>query len=238
MQDIGRNIRDTRLAQKITQDELAEKLFVSRQTVSNYETGRTRPDIDTLLRIAEVLAVDAEALLYGSSAVQTRQREKKKLLIACVILAGLGLLCAVVSRLDLSGRQHYMLGISALPEFIFRPCLLLLLGWSLLQGASLLPKAKLPRYHAKYVYRTAAVTVLIYFLLILPFCIGILALNWQAWQHMSGAEGAYIQKFYIPVVNEFAAFAARHTDLLQGAFLPLGALLWLSGGKNKTADFQ
>ena len=39
MRDIGKNIRDLRIVQNLTQDQLAEKLFVTRQTVSNYENG-------------------------------------------------------------------------------------------------------------------------------------------------------------------------------------------------------
>ena len=45
MRDIGKNIRDLRKRQNMTQDELAARLFVTRQTVSNYEIGRTRPDV-------------------------------------------------------------------------------------------------------------------------------------------------------------------------------------------------
>ena len=55
MRDIGKNIRDLRVKQNMTQDELAEKLFVTRQTVSNYETGRSRPDVEMLASIAEAL---------------------------------------------------------------------------------------------------------------------------------------------------------------------------------------
>ncbi len=39
MANVGKNIRILRTRKKMTQDALAEKLFVSRQTVSNYETG-------------------------------------------------------------------------------------------------------------------------------------------------------------------------------------------------------
>ena len=45
MRDIGKNIRQLRTAKNMTQDELAEKLFVTRQTVSNYEPGKSRPDV-------------------------------------------------------------------------------------------------------------------------------------------------------------------------------------------------
>ena len=39
MANVGKNIRWLRNEKRMTQDELAEKLFVSRQTISNYETG-------------------------------------------------------------------------------------------------------------------------------------------------------------------------------------------------------
>lgn len=45
MRDIGKNIRTLREKKGMTQEELAQALFVTRQTVSNYETGRSRPDI-------------------------------------------------------------------------------------------------------------------------------------------------------------------------------------------------
>ena len=66
MRDIGKNIRTARVRAGMTQDELAEQLHVSRQTVSNYETSRFRPDIDMLFSIAEALGMDVSALLYGS----------------------------------------------------------------------------------------------------------------------------------------------------------------------------
>ena len=39
MRDIGKNIRTLREKKGMTQEELAQALFVTRQTVSNYETG-------------------------------------------------------------------------------------------------------------------------------------------------------------------------------------------------------
>ena len=53
MRDIGKNIRELRLRAGFSQDELAERLFVTRQTVSNYENGRTRPDVEQILHLAE-----------------------------------------------------------------------------------------------------------------------------------------------------------------------------------------
>ena len=39
MANVGKQIKKLRMARSMTQDDLAERLFVSRQTVSNYETG-------------------------------------------------------------------------------------------------------------------------------------------------------------------------------------------------------
>ena len=50
---------------KLTQEELAEKLSVTRQAISNYETGKTQPDIETLNKIASILEVSVEELIYG-----------------------------------------------------------------------------------------------------------------------------------------------------------------------------
>ena len=52
----------------MTQDELAQKLFVTRQTVSNYENGKSRPDVEMLDRIAQMLETDIVTLIYGPTA--------------------------------------------------------------------------------------------------------------------------------------------------------------------------
>ena len=74
MRDIGKNIRDLRKRQNMTQDELAARLFVTRQTVSNYENGRTRPDVEQILRLAEIFGTDANAVLYGPPVPESRRR--------------------------------------------------------------------------------------------------------------------------------------------------------------------
>ena len=55
MRDIGKNIRTLRTRRGLSQDQLAEALHVTRQTVSNYETGRSRPDVEMLTALAEAL---------------------------------------------------------------------------------------------------------------------------------------------------------------------------------------
>ena len=63
---VGKNIKNFRAEKGLTQEELAEKLAVTRQAVSNWETEKTQPDIDTLQKIAQVLEVSVEEIIYGS----------------------------------------------------------------------------------------------------------------------------------------------------------------------------
>ena len=65
MRDIGIHIQQARQNKNMTQEDLAQAIHTTRQTVSNYETGRSRPDADTLVLLAQVLEVPAETLLYG-----------------------------------------------------------------------------------------------------------------------------------------------------------------------------
>lgn len=65
MRDIGKNIRQAREKKGYNQEELAQLLFVTRQTVSNYETGRSRPDVETLVKLSQLLDVEVTDLIYG-----------------------------------------------------------------------------------------------------------------------------------------------------------------------------
>ena len=62
---VNENIKIFRERKNFTQAELADKLCVTRQAVSNWENGKTEPDIDMLNKIASVLEVSVEELIYG-----------------------------------------------------------------------------------------------------------------------------------------------------------------------------
>lgn len=55
--DVGAKIKTLRKGRKLTQEQLAEKLGITRATVSNYEVGRRYPHIAELKRIAEYFGV-------------------------------------------------------------------------------------------------------------------------------------------------------------------------------------
>ena len=60
MADVGKMIKKLREEANMTQDNLAEKMNVTRQAVSNWENGKTSPDIDTLFRLSQVFNVSIE----------------------------------------------------------------------------------------------------------------------------------------------------------------------------------
>ena len=63
--DIGTRIRAARRERGLTQDELAEQVGVSRSAVAQWETGRTGQVTGNLSRIAGMLEVNVEYLMYG-----------------------------------------------------------------------------------------------------------------------------------------------------------------------------
>lgn len=58
--DIGLQIKKFREQQKISQEELALKIFVSRQTVSNWETNKSCPDIKSLITLSNIFNVSLD----------------------------------------------------------------------------------------------------------------------------------------------------------------------------------
>ena len=100
---IPKNIKRLRQQAGLTQEQLAEKLFVTRQTVSLWENGKTQPDVQTLERIAAVFQVDLMTVLYGGNRARTdddryRQRLIRWALVSFVLCGFLYLLQALASE--------------------------------------------------------------------------------------------------------------------------------------------
>jgi len=63
--ELSSQMKKYRAEAGLSQDALAEKIFVSRQTISNWETGKNYPDINSLLRMSEVFGISVDSLLKG-----------------------------------------------------------------------------------------------------------------------------------------------------------------------------
>ncbi len=102
MSKVSKNLKKIRTEKKLTQDALAEKLHVTRQAISNWENDKTKPDIESLEMLAEVLEVDIEELIYGEKKSviilqdKTKQKNRIKITLAVVgsifVASGLAIL--------------------------------------------------------------------------------------------------------------------------------------------------
>ncbi|MCR6516174.1 helix-turn-helix domain-containing protein [Clostridium sp. LY3-2] len=63
--EIGKQIKKHRTEIKLSQDGLAEKIFVSRQTISNWENNKNYPDIKSLLLLSSLFNVSLDVLVKG-----------------------------------------------------------------------------------------------------------------------------------------------------------------------------
>ncbi len=108
MSKISKNIKQLRTERNMSQTELAEKLFLTRQAVSSWENGRTQPDIQMLGKLRVIFDVSIEELLYGKKRNTTLELQKpscKGTLVTVFsvlgsLLVAVGLILIFVAVLD------------------------------------------------------------------------------------------------------------------------------------------
>lgn len=74
----GENLKTIRKTKGYTQEELAIKIHVVRQTISKWETGLSVPDADTLSKLADVLEINVSELLGSEIKEETDKNEIAK----------------------------------------------------------------------------------------------------------------------------------------------------------------
>ena len=85
---IGERIKESRKQKSLTQQELAEKLNVTRSAISNWEVGRNYPDLDLIIQISELFGITLDQLLKEDTAmVQKISTEQRKGVIRKRILS-------------------------------------------------------------------------------------------------------------------------------------------------------
>ena len=75
---IGQFLQTLRKEKGMTQEQLAERLGVARRTVSRWETGSNLPDLDLLIVLSDLYAVDLRELLNGERTQKTMDKELKE----------------------------------------------------------------------------------------------------------------------------------------------------------------
>ena len=98
--ELGKQIRLYRQEAQLSQEELADRVYVSRQTISNWENDKSYPDVNSLVLLSEVFHISLDKLIKGDidvmkEAIKKEEVEKMKqygtiytiLLIATVVVA-------------------------------------------------------------------------------------------------------------------------------------------------------
>lgn len=147
MRDLGKNIKSLREARGMTQDGFAALLHVTRQTVSNYENGRSQPDLDMLTEIARVLDTDVNALLGAASApgqadAAAEAVARKRAILRLAISGGLFLALMLVGIPLKEWADAQFRDFSAQPRIYmkiwFYPCVYAIGGWCGMQALEVL----------------------------------------------------------------------------------------------------
>lgn len=88
-------LQELRKSRGLTQEELAEELYVSRTAISKWESGRGYPSIDSLKEISRYFSVTIDDLLSGEKLLSIAEKEnKKKIQSMCDLLYGIVDVCA------------------------------------------------------------------------------------------------------------------------------------------------
>jgi len=63
--ETGKFIKQLRKSHGMTQENIAEKVFVTRKAVSKWENGECYPQIDVVMRLSDIFGISTDEILYG-----------------------------------------------------------------------------------------------------------------------------------------------------------------------------
>ena len=117
-------ILELRTGMGLSQGDLADRLEVSRQSVSKWETGQSVPDLDKIIKLADLFGVTVDELVREGERPQPPQPEPRRVYVGGVLalmgLAGMGLLAVLL------GAALLILG---LPLLLAKKHPFLIMGW-------------------------------------------------------------------------------------------------------------
>lgn len=97
--ELGKNIIKIRKQNNLTQDDFAQKYFVTRQTVSNWENSKSYPDLETLIKISDDFNISLDILLKEDDKmvknISKKQNSCKYIKIFVAILNIIGVVCLI-----------------------------------------------------------------------------------------------------------------------------------------------
>ena len=77
--ELNEQIKKYRTEMNISQEELAEKIYVTRQSISNWENGKTYPDIHSLLLLSSLFGISLDQLVKGDIEIMKEEIKKDEI---------------------------------------------------------------------------------------------------------------------------------------------------------------
>lgn len=242
MAKIGRNIREQRMKKGLSQEELAEKLYVTRQTISNYETGKSNPDVEMLARIAEELDIDIQLLIYG----ETKKRDMKQIRTAAASLVVILLLYVIFQKIagyeEMAARTRFeMPGISLFMKFTGYPVLFLWAGSAATSLIMALTGGTVPFSARKsLVHKAVLVPFAGGLLFMAPFSISYVVIKIQYWTDLllypektSQSHGFTFGPLLNQIYFEMQDFIFEYSSGIYMLCFAAGCVLWLTKPEKK-----
>ena len=78
--ELNEQIKKYRTEMNLSQEELAEKIYVTRQSVSNWENGKTYPDIHSLLLLGSLFGISLDQLVKGDIEIMKKEIKKAEII--------------------------------------------------------------------------------------------------------------------------------------------------------------
>ena len=115
--ELRERLKEHRARLGLSQEELADRIFVSRQTISNWETDRTYPDVQSLLLMSDLFGTSIDELVKGDVATMEKTIENEwktmsRLAMTAWVLVGVGIACVIAGMAFPSGPSSLASGFS------------------------------------------------------------------------------------------------------------------------------
>lgn len=106
--ELGEKLQQLRKGESMTQEQLAEKLYVSRTAISKWESGRGYPNIDSLKSISSLFSVTIDNLLSGDELISLAEDENRANInkISSLIYGVMDLMALLILFLPLFGQPE------------------------------------------------------------------------------------------------------------------------------------
>lgn len=101
--ELGNQIKHYRNEKGLSQEELAERVYVTRQTISNWENNKNYPDINSIVLLSEIFEISIDNLIKGDLEKMKKEinsEEVKKLNFYSLMMAIL-MIAAIISLVPL-----------------------------------------------------------------------------------------------------------------------------------------